>query len=305
MKNLKGNTYAFINFAEDVQDLMIEMVVNLLKHKNPYTGLTYAEEPALSFIEMQNEDDIFFYTLTNAFNACPTYRKLLVERFCRLAQGQVRLGGGAGEGVGRGAEVGREAWPTRNIVPETNPWFFGDDHLPGQKAGPRPAAARQRPVPPRSAEQVLRASSSRRSATPATRARSAARRGRPRPCCRTTTTCAPTTWSATSTGTTTSAAASSTRCSRSRAAATSPPALQQVVDRPFGLSEWIHVYPSLYSAEGPAIIAAYGMGLQGWDCSYEFQSHQHPPGDNRGLAVGRLGGRRADADRASSPCSRA
>jgi len=34
-KNLNGNTYAFINFADDVQDLMIEMVVNLLKHKNP------------------------------------------------------------------------------------------------------------------------------------------------------------------------------------------------------------------------------------------------------------------------------
>jgi len=38
------------------------------------------------------------------------------------------------------------------------------------------------------------------------------------------------------------------------------------------MSEWIHVYPSLYSAEGPAIFAAYGMGLQGWDASYEFQS---------------------------------
>ncbi len=48
--------------------------------------------------------------------------------------------------------------------------------------------------------------------------------------------------------------------------------LQQVVDRPFGLSEWIHVYPSLYSAEGPALIAAYGLGLQGWDASFEFQS---------------------------------
>jgi hypothetical protein len=48
--------------------------------------------------------------------------------------------------------------------------------------------------------------------------------------------------------------------------------LQQVADRPFGFSEWIHVYPSLYSAEGPAILAAYGMGLQGWDASYEFQS---------------------------------
>ena len=52
--------------------------------------------------------------------------------------------------------------------------------------------------------------------------------------------------------------------------------LQQVVDRPFGLSEWIHVYPSLYSAEGPAILAAYGMGLQGWDASYEFQSQAAP-----------------------------
>ena len=48
--------------------------------------------------------------------------------------------------------------------------------------------------------------------------------------------------------------------------------LQQVADRPFGISEWIHVYPSLYSAEGPALFAAYGMGLQGWDASYEFQS---------------------------------
>jgi hypothetical protein len=52
--------------------------------------------------------------------------------------------------------------------------------------------------------------------------------------------------------------------------------LQQVIDRPFGLSEWIHVYPSLYSAEGPAIIAIYGMGLQGWDASYEFQSAARP-----------------------------
>jgi hypothetical protein len=48
--------------------------------------------------------------------------------------------------------------------------------------------------------------------------------------------------------------------------------LEQVVDRPFALSEWISVYPNVYAAEGPAIVAAYGMGLQGWDASYEFQS---------------------------------
>src|SRR5581483_8712556 len=80
-QHLQGKTYAFINFADDVQDLMIEMVVNLLKHKNPHTGKTYAEEPALCFIELQNEDDIFFYTSEGAFNSCPTYRKRFLARF--------------------------------------------------------------------------------------------------------------------------------------------------------------------------------------------------------------------------------
>ena len=100
-KNLKGKTYAFINFAEDVQDLMIEMVVNLLKHKNPYTGLTYAEEPALSFIEMQNEDDIFFYTSTGAFDACPTYKKLFLERFADWLKAKYGSRGEAGRRRGR------------------------------------------------------------------------------------------------------------------------------------------------------------------------------------------------------------
>ncbi len=63
--------------------------------------------------------------------------------------------------------------------------------------------------------------------------------------------------------------------------------LQQVAGLPFGLSEWIHVYPSLYSAEGPVIIAAYGMGLQGWDASYEFQSTSARPNVTKDI-VGNL-----------------
>ena len=73
--------------------------------------------------------------------------------------------------------------------------------------------------------------------------------------------------------------------------------LQQVVDRPFALSEWIHVYPNVYAAEGPAIMAAYGMGLQGWDASYEFQSQanrQRVRRHRRQFPVGCLGGGRAD-----------
>lgn len=51
--------------------------------------------------------------------------------------------------------------------------------------------------------------------------------------------------------------------------------LQQVEDRPFMLSEWIHVFPNEWGVEGPALIAAYGLGLQGWDASFMFQN-----GDN-------------------------
>jgi hypothetical protein len=48
--------------------------------------------------------------------------------------------------------------------------------------------------------------------------------------------------------------------------------MQQVADRPFMLSEWIHVFPNEWGVEGPAIIGAYAMGLQGWDVSYMFQN---------------------------------
>jgi hypothetical protein len=38
------------------------------------------------------------------------------------------------------------------------------------------------------------------------------------------------------------------------------------------LSEWNHVFPNEWGVEGPAIIGAYGMGLQGWDVSLLFQN---------------------------------
>ncbi|MCP4639190.1 MAG: hypothetical protein GY851_02085, partial [bacterium] len=48
--------------------------------------------------------------------------------------------------------------------------------------------------------------------------------------------------------------------------------LQQASDRPFMLSEWIHVFPNEWGVEGPALLGAYGFGLQGWDVSYMFQN---------------------------------
>ncbi|MCA9066472.1 MAG: hypothetical protein KDA96_25565, partial [Planctomycetaceae bacterium] len=132
---LKGDTYAFINFAEDVQDLMIDMVVNLLKHRNPHTGKSYAEDPALAFIELQNEDDIFFFTSERAFNACPTYRKLFTAKFSEWLAKKYVSEAALAEAWG-GLQAG-ESLAAKNITPQTNPWYFGSDNLPKQKGGPR------------------------------------------------------------------------------------------------------------------------------------------------------------------------
>jgi hypothetical protein len=272
-RNLKGNTYAFINFADDVQDLMIEMVVNLLKHKNPYTGATYAEEPALCFIELQNEDDIFFYTSESAFNACPTYKKHFLAQFAAWLKdkysSQAKLAEVWGDALKKG-----ESLAEANISPQLNPWFFGVDNLPKQKGG-----ARQRLL---DTAAFLHALQDRFYSRFAKAIRDAGYKG---PLCGSP-------WQAPSMlphyynldsdykvgfidrhnyfeGAGPGMFASMLTHPGSGYLGTG---LQQVADRPFALSEWIHVYPNAYAAEGPPIVAAYGLGLQGWDASYEFQS---------------------------------
>jgi hypothetical protein len=272
-KNLQGNTYAFIHFAEDVQDLMIEMVVNLLKHKNAYTGKTYADEPALCFIELQNEDDIFFYTSEKAFNACPTYKKRFQEQFAGWLKDRYGSEQKLKEAWADGLRSG-ETLAAANIVPQLNPWFIGDDHLPTQKGGARQrlldTAAFLHVVQNRFYSRFVKA------------IRDAGYKG---PLCGSP-------WQAPSMLPHYYNLLSDNKVGfidrhnyfegaglEMFASMLAKPGsgyfssgLQQVIDRPFALSEWIHVYPNVYAAEGPAIVATYGMGLQGWDASYEFQS---------------------------------
>jgi hypothetical protein len=272
-KNLQGNTYAFIHFAEDVQNLIIEKVVNLLKHKNPYTGLTYADEPALSFIELQNEDDIFFYTSEKAFNACPTYKKRFEEKFAAWLnehyRSQEQLRKAWGDAL-RPSETLADA----NIEPQLNPWFFGEDHLPGQKGGQRRRLL--------DTAAFLHAEQDRFYGKFVGAIRDAGYKGplNGSP------------WQAPPMlphyynlysdykvgyidrhnyfgGKGPEMFDSMLRRPGSGYLGTG---FQQVADRPFALSEWIHVYPNVYAVEGPPIVGVYGMGLQGWDASYEFQS---------------------------------
>ena len=271
--NLKGNTYAFIHFAEDVQDLMIAMVVNLLKHRNPHTGRTYADDPALCFIELQNEDDIFFYTSEKAFNACPTYKKRFLARFASWLKerhgSQEKLKAAWGDALRPGETLADE-----NLALQLNPWFFGSGNLPGQKGGARrrllDTAAFLHDVQDRFYSRFVKAIRDVGYRGPLN--------GSP--------------WQAPSMLPHYYNLDSDSKVGyidrhnyfggngpdMFTSMLTRPGSgylssgLQQVLNRPFGLSEWIHVYPNVHAAEGPALVAAYGMGLQGWDASYEFQS---------------------------------
>ncbi len=77
--------YGLKNIAPDIQDLLIAQTVNLLNRKNTVTGIRYADDPALAYIELHNEDDIFFPydNFENLEQSYPTYFKAFQQRFCQ------------------------------------------------------------------------------------------------------------------------------------------------------------------------------------------------------------------------------
>ncbi len=280
-----GDTYAVINWAEDVQDLLIETVVNLLKHKNAYTGKTYALDPALCFIELHNEDDIFFYTSDPAYNEYPTYRQVLQVRFAEWLKARYGSQAKLAAAWGGALRPGEELFEGR-IPLQMNPWHSSEAHLPQTSGGERQRlldnAAFLHETQNKFYSRFVEAIRATGYAGPLV--------GSP--------------WQAPGMlphyynlrsddlvgyidrhnyfG-------GSFRDSmlKSPGGGYFSSGLQQVAGKPFGVSEWIHVYPSLYSAEGPVIMAAYGMGLQGWGASYEFQSTSAKL-DSAGSIVGNL-----------------
>jgi hypothetical protein len=265
-----GNTYAVINWAEDVQNLLIESVVNLLNHKNPYTGKTYAHDPALAYIELQNEDDIFFWTSGPASGDFPTYRGQVEARFAEWLKGrygtQAKLAAAWTDAL-----KAAERLDAGRIRLELNPWPMTAGGLPAKKGGMRQRmldnAAFLHVTQNRFYDRFVKAIRSTGYQGPLV--------GSP--------------WQAPAmlphyynlrsddlVGTIDRhnyfGESFTDTMLKTPGGGYLSSGLQQVAGKPFGVSEWIHVYPSLYSAEGPVLMAAYGMGLEGWGASYEFQS---------------------------------
>ncbi len=273
---LGGKTMGLINFAEDIQDLLIQSVVNLLNHTNPYTGKSYAQDPALCYIELQNEDDIFWYLTGGTYAKCPTYAKNLRERYADWLKKRY----GSQEAVAQawaGALKKDESLDAKSIGLNIAAYDFTEESMTkksdGEKKRTLDGAAFLHDVQNRFYAKFVKA------------IRDAGYKG---PLCGSP-------WFAppmvpqyynllsdyevgfidrhnyfgdtdvldTMLGNPGSGYLST--------------GLYQVGNRPFALSEWISPFPLVYQAEGPVIMAAYGMGLQGWDASYEFNSNTQFP----------------------------
>ena len=273
--------HSAVHYSPELQKVHILQIVNVLKHRNPYTGLTYAEDPAIAFVEIINEQSILFYSSMAPLKASPTLRRHVGARFCEWlrkkygsheklveAWGAQALDSFAGEGFGGEPENLDKG----NILPLGNPWFWDPDQLDGSQA-----FRKRRLLDSLHFLYLLQCEFFDRYVKAV---REAGYEGE----------ILSSNWQAgramshfanlhsdSLVGTIDrhnyfgGQRADASMLARAGSGMLST-GMQQVADRPFMLSEWIHVFPNRLGVEGPAIIGAYGLGLQGWDVSFMFQN---------------------------------
>lgn len=275
-----------IYLAPEIQDLLIEQVTKLLKHENPYTGMTYAADPAIAYVEIYNEDSALFGGVTACMSRSATLRKRAGEWFADwlrrkygdessflAAWGQGALNCGMLQNQKLPQD---ESWAERRIYPAGNPWFFDPDNLNTSQKG-----VRRRLLDTMA---FLYEIQNAFYAKAAKAYRDAGYGGE----------ITASNWIAGRAmshlynlhsdaligavdrhnyfGEGKKFAFHNRSMLESPGGGILSASLNQVDGRPFMLSEWIHVERNEWGVEGPAIIGAYGMGLQGWDVSYAFQN---------------------------------
>jgi hypothetical protein len=273
-------------YSPELQNVHIRQIVNLLQHHNPHTGLTYAEDPAICAVEIINEQSILFFTSMLPLKQSATIRRQVGERFSAWLkkkygshEGLVKAWGAkALDGFVQDDFPAGEHLDKQNILPLGNPWYWDPAQLDGTQKYRKQrlldtlqflyelqceaydryvAAVRKAGYEGEilgSNWQAGRAFSHYANLHSDARVGlidrhnyfGGGRRGSNR----------------------FNAASMLARAGSGSFSS----GLQQVDDRPFMLSEWIHVFPNEWGVEGPAIVGAYGLGLQGWDVSFLFQN---------------------------------
>lgn len=279
--HLNGTTASLVNFAEDLQELNIELTVNMLNHLNPLTGKKYADDPALAFVELQNEDNIYWGAIEETLKQTPTYKKLLSRKFSTwLKQKYATEAGLRKAWNNEGIESG-ESLDAENIYPHPNHGLFSyyyEEAVKKKKHVPRFIADRATFLfeeQNKFYQKFIR------------EIRKTGYKGVIVGSC----------WQAGSGITHFYNLFSDYNAGvidrhnyfggngshvlkpgkfKNESMLSMPGSgllstgLQMVADRPFQISEWMSLIPTEWVAESAPLIAIYGMGLQGWDASYSF-----------------------------------
>ena len=285
-----GQIYGTVDYIPEIQDILIEATINLLNHTNPHTGLRYADDPALMSVEFQNESSIMF--MRYSMPSLPNYQRDLARRFSLWLREKYGSHDGLIAAWGPDAlnayEYQGEHLDEENIFARTVPEEFGTRELDELEA----RGLRQRTLDNAAFFHDLQNDFYLRFLQKVRRTgylgpvvgscwrgkadigeyynlRSDALVGiidrhnyhgglrgwRPRA----------------------EPFASAAQVNEPGGGLFSS-GMVQVVDRPFAISEWSTVFPNEWVLESPSIVAAYGLGLQGWDASYQFATNTKTSG---------------------------
>jgi hypothetical protein len=307
-KQRTGTGHGMVYLSKEIQDLQIEQTLKVLNHVNPYTKAKYAEDPAIFCVELFNEDSVLFGAQHGVMHRIPTLRKRTSEAFSKWlldkygSEQAWRQAWGEGVIVSDPANIanphlkhlltynnqkGRiepESLQAGTVVPWGSPWFY-DSALTSKDE--QLTALRQRML---DSMQFLIGLQNDFYERFAKAIRETGFDGE----------IIASNWQAGSLAghlynlhsdaqigmidrhNYYGGGRGATRSKKPFASGsmlaipgsgTLSAGLQQVDDLPFMLSEWIHVQPNEWYVEGPAVLGAYGWGLNGWDVSYIFQNN--------------------------------
>ncbi|MDT0648016.1 hypothetical protein RM545_15060 [Zunongwangia sp. F260] len=280
--HLDGSTASLVNFAPDLQELSIALTVDMLNHINPHTGLRYADDPGLAFIEFQNEDNIFWSAIELSLKQAPTYKALLNRQFSEWLQKKYGSQSALEEAWGKENIPKGESLSQKNIYPQPNHSLFSGEYESALKEDRNMVTHILDKMRFLYETQVKFYKKFEKAV------RATGYKGVLVASC----------WQAGSGishfynlhadyqvgmidrhnyfGGGEGGHRMTPGAVKNQAMVSNPGSgllstgLQQVVDRPFFFSEWMSLVPNQWTAEAAPIIAAYGMGLQGWDASFSF-----------------------------------
>jgi hypothetical protein len=282
----RKDTYGIITISPKLHEIRRKSLLQLLQHKNPYTGLRYVDDPALAIVEMQNEDSVFFWNPLGWLaegKKMPLHSQMLRERWAAWVKAKYKTDAALKTAWGAlrsGDSVGSSE------LQVMSPW-----ELPGE--GPRgPFAGQDR----RAGDYIQFLAEMQRGFFADTEK---AMRDAGLKCATVTTgwqvggaaTDAANTWTDTAAtvidrhnyagggagghGITEGAVKNESHLKKPGSGIFSV-GMKQVEKMPFSVSEWTQSAPNQWKVECTPLMAFYGMGLQGWDVSNHFaQSGTH------------------------------